>query len=83
MDRSTITLHLSPDKPLVLDFPLGCHSTDYVRFVRASAKASASRLLYRAPRTAHRLSRVATVVYVAHLNHVVCPCIACYLSAPL
>ena len=35
MDRSGITLRLSPGKPLVLDYPLGCSKTDYVRFVLA------------------------------------------------
>ena len=35
MDRSGITLRLSPDLPLIIDYPLGCSSTDYVRFVLA------------------------------------------------
>uniref|UniRef100_A0A6C0C1D3 Proliferating cell nuclear antigen PCNA N-terminal domain-containing protein n=1 Tax=viral metagenome TaxID=1070528 RepID=A0A6C0C1D3_9ZZZZ len=35
MDRSGITLRLSPDLPLIIDYPLGCSNTDYVRFVLA------------------------------------------------
>jgi len=35
MDRSGITLRLSPGLPLILDYPLGCTKTDYVRFVLA------------------------------------------------
>ena len=35
MDRSGISIHLSPGQPLVLDYPLGCATTDYVRFVLA------------------------------------------------
>lgn len=35
MDRSGITLRLSSDLPLIIDYPLGCSSTDYVRFVLA------------------------------------------------
>jgi hypothetical protein len=35
MDRSGVTLRLSQGLPLILDYPLGCSSTDYVRFVLA------------------------------------------------
>jgi hypothetical protein len=35
MDRSGITLRLAPGKPLILDYPLGCSRTDYIRFVLA------------------------------------------------
>lgn len=35
MDRSGITIRLSPELPLILDYPLGCSNTDYVRFVLA------------------------------------------------
>ena len=35
MDRSGVSLHLSPSQPLVLDYPLGCSKTDFIRFVLA------------------------------------------------
>ena len=35
MDRSGITLRLGPELPLIIDYPLGCSNTDYVRFVLA------------------------------------------------
>ena len=35
MDRSGVTLRLNQGLPLILDYPLGCSSTDYVRFVLA------------------------------------------------
>lgn len=35
MDRSGITLRLSPGLPLVLEYPLGCSRSDYIRFVLA------------------------------------------------
>lgn len=35
MERSNITLRLARDKPLIIDYPLGCSSTDGLRFVLA------------------------------------------------
>jgi hypothetical protein len=35
MDRSGVTLRLNKGLPLILDYPLGCSNTDYVRFVLA------------------------------------------------
>ena len=35
MERSNITLRLASDKPLIIDYPLGCSNTDGLRFVLA------------------------------------------------
>jgi len=35
MDRFNITLRLAHDKPLIVDYPLGCSSTDGLRYVLA------------------------------------------------
>lgn len=35
MERSNLTLRLANEKPLIIDYPLGCSSTDGLRFVLA------------------------------------------------
>ena len=39
MERSVITLRLAKDQPLIMDYPLGCSSTDGIRFVTSATAA--------------------------------------------
>ena len=41
MERTVITLRLLQDRPLIIDYPLGCSSTDHIRFVTSSTVADA------------------------------------------